>query len=53
MIAEDSVRFAHSGRKMEAQLKRKMNFIWLSGMQRPDFKTISLFRKNRLADKTP
>ena len=27
----------HSGRKMEALLKRDVNFMWLSGMQRPDF----------------
>ena len=40
----------HSGRKMEAMLKRDVNFMWLSGMQRPDFNTINLFRKNRLAD---
>ena len=35
---------------MEALLKRDVNFMWLSGMQRPDFNTINLFRKNRLAD---
>ena len=40
----------HSGRKMEAMLKRDINFMWLSGMQHPDFNTINLFRKNRLAD---
>ncbi len=40
----------HSGRKMEALLKRDVNFMWLSGMQRPDFNTINLFRKSRLAD---
>lgn len=40
----------HSGRKMEAMLKRDVNFMWLSGMQHPDFNTINLFRKNRLAD---
>ena len=40
----------HSGRKMEALLKRDVNFMWLSGMQRPDYNTINLFRKNRLAD---
>ena len=33
-----------------ALLKRDVNFMWLSGMQRPDFNTINLFRKNRLAD---
>ena len=40
----------HSGRKMEALLKRDVSFMWLSGMQRPDFNTINLFRKDRLAD---
>ena len=40
----------YSGRKMEALLKRDVNFMWLSGMQRPDFNTINLFRKYRLAD---
>ena len=40
----------HSGRKIEALLKRDVNFMWLSGMQRPDFNTINLFRKYRLAD---
>ena len=39
-----------SGRKMEELLKRDVHFMWLSGMQTPDFNTINLFRKNRLAD---
>ncbi|MCQ2176180.1 MAG: IS1182 family transposase [Bacteroidales bacterium] len=39
----------YSGRKMETLLKRDVNFMWLSGMQTPDFNTINLFRKNRLA----
>ena len=39
----------YSGRKMETLLKRDVNFMWLSGMQMPDFNTINLFRKNRLA----
>ena len=39
----------YSGRKMEQLLKRDVNFMWLSGMQRPDFNTINLFRKDRLA----
>ena len=38
-----------SGRKMEELLRRDVNFMWLSGMQTPDFNTINLFRKNRLA----
>lgn len=40
----------YSGRKMEKLLHRDVNFMWLSGMQYPDFNTINLFRKNRLAD---
>ena len=40
----------YSGRKMEKLLKRDVNFMWLSGMNRPDFNTINLFRKHRLAD---
>ena len=40
----------YSGRKMEQLLRRDVNFMWLSGMQCPDFNTINLFRKNRLAD---
>ena len=39
----------YSGRKMEELLRRDVNFMWLSGMQTPDFNTINLFRKNRLA----
>ena len=39
----------YSGRKMEKLLKRDVNFMWISGMQRPDYNTINLFRKNRLA----
>lgn len=38
----------YSGRKMESLLRRDVNFMWLSGMQTPDFNTINLFRKNRL-----
>ena len=40
----------YSGRKMEQLLKRDIHFMWLSGMQRPDYNTINLFRKNRFAD---
>ena len=39
----------YSGRRMEQLLRRDVNFMWLSGMQTPDFNTINLFRKNRLA----
>ena len=40
----------YSGCKMEKLLRRDVNFMWLSGMQYPDYNTINLFRKNRLAD---
>ena len=40
----------YSGRRMEQLLRRDVNFMWLSGMQHPDFNTINLFRKHRLAD---
>ena len=33
----------HSGSKLEAMLKRDVNFTWLSGMHHPDFNTINLF----------
>lgn len=39
----------YSGRKMEQLLKRDVHFMWLSGMQHPDFNTINYFRKHRLA----
>ena len=39
----------YSGRRMENLLRRDVNFMWLSGMQTPDFNTINLFRKNRLS----
>lgn len=39
-----------SGRKMETLLKRDVHFMWLSGMQRPDFNTINNFRRERIAD---
>ena len=34
---------------MEQLLRRDVHFMRLSGMQRPDFNTINLFRKHRLA----
>jgi len=41
----------YSGRKMERLLVENIAFMWLSGMQRPDFRTINLFRSKRLAGK--
>ena len=39
----------YSGRKMEKLLVENIAFMWLSGMQRPDFRTINIFRSKRLA----
>lgn len=36
---------------MERLLVENIAFMWLSGMQRPDFRTINLFRSKRLAGK--
>ena len=41
----------YSGRRMERLLVEDIAFMWLSGMQRPDFRTINLFRSKRLAGK--
>lgn len=41
----------YSGRKMERLLVENIAFMWLSGMQTPDFRTINLFRSKRLAGK--
>jgi len=39
---------AYSSRKIEDKLHRDISFIYLAGMQKPDFRTISDFRKNNL-----
>ena len=41
----------YSGQKMERLLEENIAYMWLSGMQRPDFRTINLFRSKRLAGK--
>jgi len=38
----------YSSRKIEERLNTDVAFIYLSGMQKPDFRTISDFRKNNL-----
>jgi Transposase and inactivated derivatives len=38
----------YSGRKISQALKRDVAFMWLSGNQSPDFRTINLFRSGRL-----
>ena len=40
----------YSGRRMERLLQENVNYMWLSGMSRPDFRTINRFRSGRLAD---
>ena len=34
----------YSGRRMEALLSENVAYMWLSGMNRPDFRTINMFR---------
>ena len=40
----------YSGRRMERLLQENVNYMWLSGMSRPDFRTINRFRSERLCD---
>ena len=40
----------YSGRRMERLLHENVNYMWLSGMSRPDFRTINRFRSERLCD---
>ena len=37
----------YSGRRMERLLQENVNYMWLSGMSRPDFRTINRFRSGR------
>lgn len=39
-----------SSRKLADKLKEDVVFMWLAGRQTPDFRTIALFRKDRLVD---
>lgn len=39
-----------SSRKLADRLKEDIVFMWLSGRQEPDFRTIADFRKDKLAD---
>ena len=39
-----------SCRKIAKQLTENINYMWLAGMQQPDFRTINGFRSNRLKD---
>ena len=38
----------YSFRRIEELLKRDIYFMWLSGMKRPDFRTINYYRGKRL-----
>lgn len=40
----------YSGRMMERKLSEDLPLMWLSGMSRPDFRTINMFRSMRLRD---
>jgi len=40
----------YSSRRIAKALREDVNFMWLAGMQRPDFRTINGFRSGRLKD---
>lgn len=40
----------YSGRCMASLLEENVFFMWLAGMNRPDFRTINRFRSEKLAD---
>jgi len=40
----------YSCRKIEQALRDRVSFMWLSGNQKPNFRTINNFRSNRLKD---
>ena len=40
----------YSSRRIEELLKRDIYFMWLSGMMRPDFRTINYYRGKRLKE---
>ena len=40
----------YSGRKIARALRQDITFMWLSGMSRPDFRTINLFRSGVLKE---
>lgn len=41
----------YSSRKIEQQIRENINYMWLSGMSRPDFRTLNYFRGKRLKSK--
>lgn len=40
----------YTGRQIARALRQDIHFMWLSGMQQPDFRTINLFRSGRLRE---
>ncbi len=40
----------YSGRQLERTIMENIHFMWLCGMSRPDFRTLNLFRSNRLSE---
>jgi transposase len=40
----------YSSREMAKQLEENIYFMWLSGNQKPDFRTINRFRSERMKD---
>lgn len=42
-----------TSRKIAKQLRENINFMWLSGMQQPDFRTINRYRSNYFKDILP
>lgn len=38
----------YASRKIAKALREDVNYMWISGMQRPDFRTINIFRSGRL-----
>jgi len=43
----------YTSRKIAKQLRENVNFMWLSGMQKPDFRTINRYRSNYLLEVFP
>lgn len=40
----------YSGRELESKMQESVYFMWLSGNQHPDFRTLNLFRSQRLGE---
>jgi len=40
----------YASRKIARALREDVNYMWISGMQRPDFRTVNIFRSGRLKD---